>query len=150
MIFYFNHFSLVIFYHSVWLGFELFGLRVRCVVNWCSLRLRTKDMTITIVIINPQTGNGAGAWMTSCPEEMGRELGRFWKKIQLRSDHGVEKLKSDPAVGSRHWTIQADSWVSAIQLWVEDVVGFFGSLLTVILNTTRCATHVWGRIVWSA
>ena len=25
MIFYINHFSLIIFYHSVWLGFELFG-----------------------------------------------------------------------------------------------------------------------------
>ena len=29
MNFYFNHFSLIIFYHSVWLGFELFGLRVQ-------------------------------------------------------------------------------------------------------------------------
>ena len=27
--FYINHFSLIIFYHSVWLGFELFGLRVQ-------------------------------------------------------------------------------------------------------------------------
>ena len=36
--------------------------------------------------------------MTSCPEEMGREFGRFWKKIQLSSDPGVEKLCSDPGV----------------------------------------------------
>ena len=28
-VFYFNYFSLIIFYHSVWLGFELFGLRVQ-------------------------------------------------------------------------------------------------------------------------
>ena len=27
--FYINHFSLIIFYHSVWLVFELFGLRVQ-------------------------------------------------------------------------------------------------------------------------
>ena len=27
MIFYINHFSLIIFYHSVWLGFELFRLK---------------------------------------------------------------------------------------------------------------------------
>ena len=27
MVFYINHFSLIIFYHSVCLGFELFGLR---------------------------------------------------------------------------------------------------------------------------
>ena len=29
MTFYSNHFSLIIFYHSVWLGFELFGLRAQ-------------------------------------------------------------------------------------------------------------------------
>ena len=28
-LFYFNHTSLIIFYHSVWLGFEIFGLRVQ-------------------------------------------------------------------------------------------------------------------------
>ena len=27
--FYINHFSLIIVYHSVWLGFELFGLRAQ-------------------------------------------------------------------------------------------------------------------------
>ena len=29
----------------------------------------------------PQTGNGAGVWMTSYPEEMGWEFGRFWKRF---------------------------------------------------------------------
>ena len=29
--FYINHFSLIIFYHSVWLGFELFGSKFRCI-----------------------------------------------------------------------------------------------------------------------
>ena len=46
--------------------------------------------------------------------------------------------------------MQADSSVSAIQLRVDDVVGFFGSLPTEILNIIRCAAHLWGQIVWSA
>ena len=52
--FYFNHFSLIIFYHSVWLGFELFGLRVQVHSIGCSLHSRAKDMTITVIIINPR------------------------------------------------------------------------------------------------
>ena len=33
---------------------------------------------------------------------------------KLRSDHGVEKLKSDHAGEGWDWTMQADNWVSAI------------------------------------
>ena len=69
--FYFNHLSLIIFYHSVWLGFELLEFRVQVHSIGYSLCSRAKNMTITIVIINPQTGNGVGVWMASCPEEMG-------------------------------------------------------------------------------
>ena len=47
-----NHFSLIIFYHSVWLGFELFLVQVHSIGY--SLRSRTKDMTIVIVIIKPR------------------------------------------------------------------------------------------------
>ena len=54
MIFYFNHFSLITFYHLVWLGFELFRLRVQVYSIGYSLRSCAKDMTITIVIINPK------------------------------------------------------------------------------------------------
>ena len=46
----------------------------------------------------PQTGNGARVWMTSCPEEMGWEFWKILKKIQLKFDHGVEKLRSDHAI----------------------------------------------------
>ena len=35
------------------------------------------------VIIHPQTGNGAGVWMTSCPEEMVQRIWRFWKDVTL-------------------------------------------------------------------
>ena len=65
----------LLYYHSVW--FELFGLRVQVHSIRYSLRSRAKDMTITIVIIKPQTGNGAGVWMTSCAEEMGWEFEDF-------------------------------------------------------------------------
>ena len=125
-----NQFSLIIFYHSVWLGFELFGLRVQVHsigYNFCS---SAKDMTITIVIINPPDRK----WGWSVDDVMPRrDVLRIWKilkKIQLRSDHGVEKLgsdhgveklvsdhsvqKSDHGVEGWHWTMEADNWVSAI------------------------------------
>ena len=118
--FYFNHFSLIIFYHSVWLGFELFGLRDQVHSTGYSLHLRAKDMTIMIVIINNQTGNVAGVWMTSCPGEMGWEFGRFWKNhsswsptMVLRSWSPTMELKVD--IGSCRQkvgfsAIEADSW----------------------------------------
>ena len=65
----------------------------RCRVNWCSLRSRARDITISIVIINPQTGNEAGMWMT---RRDGPENLRILKKRQLRSGD---------------WTIEAESWV---------------------------------------
>ena len=36
----------------------------------------------------PQTGNEAGVWMTSCPEEMGCEFEDFKKQLQLKVDIG--------------------------------------------------------------
>ena len=42
MIFYINHFSLIIFYHSVWLGFELFGLRVQVHSHWVQFYARAQ------------------------------------------------------------------------------------------------------------
>ncbi len=53
----------------------------------------------------PQTGNRAGMWMTSCPEEMVLGIWKSLKKIQLSSDHGVKKFWSDHGVeqlGSDH------------------------------------------------
>ena len=49
--FYINHFSLIIFYHSVWLGFELFVSWCTCThIEYSSLSC-AEDMTITNVII---------------------------------------------------------------------------------------------------
>ena len=48
----------------------------------------------------------AGVWMTS---RDGLRIWKILKKIQLSSDHGVEKLKSDHGVVGRHWTMEADS-----------------------------------------
>ena len=88
-------------------------------------------MTITIVIINPQTGNGAGVWMTSYPEEMILRIWGFWKRV------------------SWDWTIEAESWVSAIVArvgysavgsWIL-TVGFFGSLPSGIWDITRWAAR---------
>ena len=97
-------------------------------------------MTITIVIINPQTGNGVGVWMTPCPEEMVLRIWRFWKRV------------------SSNWTMEAYSWdwifevrvgYSAIESWdcpLKDLVGIFGSLPTRILNITRYTARCeWGQ-----
>ena len=97
--FYFNHFSLIIFYHSVWLGFELFGLRVQVCSQLVQFTLMRKGYDNHHCHNKPQTENEAGVWMTSCPEELSREYWRFWKKSrQSSSDYGVEKLSSDHGV----------------------------------------------------
>ena len=81
LFFYFNLFSLIIFYHSVWLGFELFGFRVQVCSQLVQFTLAYKGYDNHHWHNKPQTGNGVGVWMTSCPEEMGREFGRFWKRF---------------------------------------------------------------------
>ena len=92
MIFYFNHFSFIIFYHSI------FGLRLQGHSAGYSLRSRARDMTITIVIINPQQEMG---WIVD--DVMPRRDGlRIWgfKKItaveDLRLDHASRQLSSLP------------------------------------------------------
>ena len=75
--FYFNHFSLIIFYHSVWLGFELFGLRVQACCQLEQFTLVRKGYDNGDCHNKPQTGNEAGVWMTSYREEMGWVFGRF-------------------------------------------------------------------------
>ena len=80
--FYINHFSLIIFYHSVWLGFELFGLRVQVHSHWVQFYTRAQRIWQSLfVIINPLTGNGAGVWMTLCPEEMVLRIWGFWEDV---------------------------------------------------------------------
>ena len=56
--FYINHFSLIIFYHSVWLGFELFELRVQVHSQLVQFTLAHKGASITVVIINPRQEMG--------------------------------------------------------------------------------------------
>ena len=70
MIFNFNHFSLIIFYRSVCLGFELFRLRVQ-VCSQLQFTLVHKGYDNHHCHNKLQTGNGAEVWITSCPEEMG-------------------------------------------------------------------------------
>ena len=86
-------FSLIIFYHSFWLGFELFeSLSPGAYSLGGLLHPCTRDMTITICHNKLQIGNGAGVWMTSCLEEMVLRIWGFWKESveKLRLDDGVE------------------------------------------------------------
>ena len=75
------------FFVNYILSFSLVGLwtiRVKSSVAYslgAVLRSCAKDMTITIVMINPQKENGAGVWMTSCPKEMVLRIWGFWKSV---------------------------------------------------------------------
>ena len=98
MIFYFNPFSLIIFYHSVWLGFELFELRVQVCSQLVQFTLVRKGYDNHHRHNKPKTGNWAGMWMASCPDEMGREFGSFWKRVsyELTLDNVGRQLGSLP------------------------------------------------------
>ena len=95
------------------------------------LRSCAKDITITIVIINPKIGNEAGVWMTSCPEEMVPRIWGFRKRVswELTLDHAGRQLSSLPLGHRVEFSI------------VAAAVKFFGSLPTEILNITRCAAR---------
>ena len=69
--FYFDNFLLIIFYHSVWLGFELFGLRVQVCSQLVQFTLARKGFDNHHCHNKPQIGNEAGVWVTSCPAEIG-------------------------------------------------------------------------------
>ena len=107
----FNHFSLIIFYHSVWLGFELFGLRVQVHSIGHSLRSCAKDMTITIVIINPR-------------QEMGLEC--WWHHTLKRWVENLRILKI-PSVEVRPWCWEVDvrpwCWEVGVWPWCWEVKG---------------------------
>ena len=96
--FYFNHLSLIIFYHLVWLDLELFGLRVQVCRQLVQFTLAHKGDDNHHCYNKPLHRK----WDWSVDDVMpGREGLRIWKilkKIQLSSDHGVEKLGSDPDV----------------------------------------------------
>ena len=129
--FYFNHFSLIIFYHSVCLGFELFRLRVQVWSQLVQFTLTCKGYDNHHCHNKPQTENEAGVWMTSCPKEIGREFeNRPWcweVKIRpcswrLTLDHAGRQLSF------YHWGIE--NWV--LCHWVDfstvaAAFKFFGS-----------------------
>ena len=57
----------------------------------------------------PQTGDEAGVWMMSCPEEMGWEFEDFERESwMLTLDHAGWKLSSCHWVGS--WELDFDLW----------------------------------------
>ena len=72
-------------------------------------------MTITIVIINPRQEMG---WSVDdvMPRRDGLRIWKILKKIQLSSDHGVEKW--GPTIMLRSWgpTIMLRSWGPTIML----------------------------------
>ena len=94
--FYFNPFSLIIFYHSVWLGFELFSSWFRCTDIGYSFTLTRKGYDNHNCHNKSQIGNVAGVWMTSCPEVMVLRIWRFWKRVswELTLDHLGRQLGS--------------------------------------------------------
>ena len=114
MFFYFNHFSLIIFYHSVWLGFELFGLRVQVCSQLVQFTLARKGYDNHRCHNKPQTGNEAGVWMTLCPEEMGWEFGRFRKRFTWGPTMVLRSWGSTRQLRIWDWTMQADNWASVI------------------------------------
>ena len=77
--FYIKYFSLIIFYHSVWLGFELFGLGVQVHSHWVQFTLAHKGYDNHHCHNKPQTGNG---WSVDdvMPRRDGPENLRILKK----------------------------------------------------------------------
>ena len=85
--FYFNNFSLIIFYHSVCLGFELFGLRAQVHSIGYTIRSCAKDLTITFVIIKQDRKRGWGVGDVM-PRRDGLRIWGFQKSRHLRVDIG--------------------------------------------------------------
>ena len=126
--FYFNHFSLIIFYHSVWLGFELFGLRVQVCSQLVQFTLACKGYDNHHCHNKPQTGNEAGVWMTSCPEEkdfswvLTMVLRNWGPTMVLRCWVLTMALRSwDPTMVLRSWSPSMELKVD-IGPWRQTVV----------------------------
>ena len=138
--FYSNHFSLIIFHHSDWLGFELFGLRVQVSSQLAQFTLTCKGYDKHHCPYKPQTGNGGGMWMTSCSEEIGWEFGRFWKKMQLRLDHGVRIRPGSRARDTQPIRDVSDELAMEykrwLKIWEEEVLSLSISL-SVYLSTNN-------------
>ena len=141
--FYFNHFLLIIFYHSVWLGFELFGLRAQVYSQLVQFMIARKEYD------NHHCHNNIEYDNHHCPDRKwdwsvydvmpGRDdlenLRILKKRVSWKVDLGPWRQRVEFSI------IEAWSWIWAI----EDVVGVFGSLTTEILNITRCAAR-WDSV----
>ena len=120
--FYLNHFSLIIFYHSLWFGFELFGLRVQVCCQLVQFTLARKGYDNHHCHNKPQRGNDLECGWRRAQKKWAKNLEDFEKdSVEVRtwcwevgSDLGAEKLKSDHAVEGWHWTTDAANWASAV------------------------------------
>ena len=95
ILFYFNHFSLIIIYHSVWLGSELFGLRVQVCSQLVQFTLARKGYDNHHCQNKPPDRKWGWIVDDVMPGRDGLRIWKILKKIQFRSDHGLEKLRSD-------------------------------------------------------
>ena len=123
---------LIIFYHSVWLGFELFGLKVQVHSQLVQFTLARKGYDNHHCHNKPLVRK----WGWSVDDIMtirdGPENLRILKKSQLRVEIGPWRQTLEfSAIGAKRIEFST----------VEDVVGIFGSLPTEILNTTRCTAR---------
>ena len=94
----------------------------------------------------PQTENEAGVWMTSCPEEMGWEFGRFWKRFSWGPTMVLRSWSPTMQLRIWDWTMQANNWVSTIgaENWVLcHWVGFSTVAATVKFFGSRPAKMNW-------
>ena len=105
-----NYFSLIIFCRSVWLGFELFTLRIQVYSQLMQFTLVRKGYDSHRCHNKPQTGK-RGWSVDDVKEEMVLRIWVFWKR-ELR-------------VRTWDWTMESSSW--GFSHWVRGVE-FFGSL----------------------
>ena len=92
------------------MGFELFGLRVQGCSQLVQFTFARKGYDNHHYHNKPQTGNGTGVWMTSCPEEINWEFGRFWKRFSWVST--MVSRSWGPTMVFRSWgpTMMLRSW----------------------------------------
>ena len=109
---YINHFLLIIFYHSVWLGFELFGLRAQVYSKLVQFTLVRKECDNHHCHYKPPERKWDWSVDDVMPGRDGPENLRILKKSQLRLNHGGWELSFC------HWVIELDlgrwrwSWVA--------------------------------------
>ena len=137
--FYINLFSLIIFYHSVWLGFELFGLRVQVFTQLVQLMLASKGYDNHHCHNKPPDRKWGWSVDDVMPRIDGPENLRILKRCSclwtMQADKGIENWVLCHSFESWDWTIEdeleflplrhrVESWI-----WVDkDVVEFCRSL----------------------